>query len=194
MSNRTIPLAREPEAVVTPTTDSGRQRSHALADRLERGARSLIALASTLTEEEWRTRVADGRPIGVLVHHVASMYPIEIQLALVLAEGTPVTGVTWQDIHALNAKHAAEHDAVTKDEAIDLLRVNSQSAAAAVRSLTHAALDQAAPVSLNDDAPLTCQFFIEDHAMRHSYHHLAGIRAALTRQPVSPLSESARER
>ena len=193
MSNRTIPLAREPEAV-TPTTDSARQRSHALADRLERGARSLIALATTLTDEEWRTRVADGRRIGVLVHHVATMYPLEIQLALTLAEGKAVTGVTWNDVHALNAKHAADHDAVTKEEALELLRANSQAAAAAVRALTHAALDQAAPVSLNDDAPLTCQFFIEDHALRHSYHHLAGIRAALTRQPVAPLSESDRER
>jgi hypothetical protein len=34
-------------------------------------------------------------------------------------------------------------------------------------------------VSLNADAPLTCQFFLEDHAVRHSYHHLAKIRAAL---------------
>jgi hypothetical protein len=34
-------------------------------------------------------------------------------------------------------------------------------------------------VSLNADAPLTCQFFIEDHAMRHSYHHLAKIRGAI---------------
>jgi hypothetical protein len=34
-------------------------------------------------------------------------------------------------------------------------------------------------VSLNADAPLTCQFFLEDHAVRHSYHHCARIRAAL---------------
>jgi hypothetical protein len=34
-------------------------------------------------------------------------------------------------------------------------------------------------VSFYADAPLTCQFFIEDHALRHSYHHLAKIRAAL---------------
>jgi hypothetical protein len=34
-------------------------------------------------------------------------------------------------------------------------------------------------VSLNADAPLTTQFFIEDHALRHSFHHLARIRAAL---------------
>jgi hypothetical protein len=42
-------------------------------------------------------------------------------------------------------------------------------------------LNRAAPVSLNSDAPLTCQFFLEDHAVRHSYHHLARIRAALAR-------------
>jgi hypothetical protein len=194
MSHSTIPAARAPEAPVTSATEPARRRSNALAERLETGARSLIALASTLTEEEWRTHVHDGRRIGVLVHHVASMYPIEIQLALVLAEGLPVTGVTWPDIHALNAKHAVEHDGVTKEEAIGLLRTNSQAAAAAVRALTDSALDQAAPVSLNDDAPLTCQFFIEDHALRHSFHHLAGIRAALTRQPLPPLSDSDRER
>jgi hypothetical protein len=194
MSHSTIPVTRAPDAAFEPATEPARRRSHALADRLELGARSLVALATTLTEDEWRKRVRDGRRIGVLVHHVASMYPVEIQLALVLAEGNPVTGVTWNDIHAINAKHAAEHDAVTKDEAIDLLRTNSQAAATAVRALTDAALDQAAPISLNDDAPLTCQFFIEDHALRHSYHHLAGIRAVLTRQPLPPLSDSDRER
>lgn len=194
MSHSTIPTARAPEVTVRPATDQARRRSHALAERLEHGARSLIALASTLTEDEWRKRGPDGRRIGVLVHHVASMYPIEIQLALVLAEGNPVTGLTWKDVHALNAKHAAEHDAVTKDEAIDLLRTNSQAAASAVRALTDAALDQAAPISLNDDAPLTCQFFIEDHALRHSFHHLAAIRTALTRQPLPPLADSDRER
>jgi hypothetical protein len=34
-------------------------------------------------------------------------------------------------------------------------------------------------VSLYSDAPLTCQFVLEDHAVRHSYHHLARLRAAL---------------
>ena len=37
----------------------------------------------------------------------------------------------------------------------------------------------AAPISLYGNAPLTCQFVLEDHAVRHSYHHLARIRAAL---------------
>jgi hypothetical protein len=53
-------------------------------------------------------------------------------------------------------------------------------AAAAIRALSDHELAQAAPVSMYADAPLTCQFVLEDHAVRHSYHHLARIRAALT--------------
>jgi hypothetical protein len=156
-------------------------RSEALAVRLEQGARAVAAFASALTEAEWNTRVPhDGRTVGVTVHHVATMYPLEIQLAQTLAAGTPITGVTWDDVHAINAAHAREHADTTPSEALDLLRRNSAAAAAAVRALSDEELDRAARVSLYADAPLTCQFFIEDHAMRHSYHHLARMRAALT--------------
>lgn len=155
-------------------------RANALAERLEQGANALAALAKGLSDKEWQTAIpGDGRKIGVVVHHVASMYPIEIKLAQVLASGQPVTGVTWADVHAINAAHAKENDGVTKDAALDLLRQNSTAAAAAIRALTDAELDSAAPLSLNADAPLTCQFMLEDHAVRHSYHHLAKIRAAL---------------
>src|SRR6185295_13825001 len=100
-------------------------RANALADRLEQGASALAAVANGLTEKEWQTRIpGDGRKIGVVIHHVASMYPIEIQLAQVLASGQPVTGVTWADVHAINAAHATEHDGVTKTAALDLLRKN----------------------------------------------------------------------
>jgi hypothetical protein len=156
------------------------KRSEALAVRLEDGARALAALASSLTPAQWQARLpGDGRKFGVVVHHVASMYPIEIGLTQTLATGQAVTGVRWENIHDLNANHARENDGVTKEAALELLRTNSAAAAAAIRALSDEELDRAASVSLNDDAPLTCQFFIEDHALRHSYHHLAGIRAAL---------------
>jgi hypothetical protein len=155
-------------------------RAHALADRLEQGARALEALAAALTETEWHTRIpGDGRTVAVVVHHVATMYPLEIQLALTLAGGSPIEGVTWPAVHAINADHAAKHGGVTQEAAIELLRRNSAAAAAAIRALSDEELDRAAPVSLNAGAPLTCQFFLEDHAVRHSYHHLARIRAAL---------------
>jgi len=157
-------------------------RADALAVRLEQGAGALATFASALTEAEWQTRVhRDGRKIGVVVHHVATMYPLEIQLAQTLAGGKPVAGVTWDAVHEINARHAREHDAVTKDAALNLLQRNSTAAAAAIRALSDQELDRAAAVSLNSDAPLTCQFMLEDHAVRHSYHHVARIRAALTR-------------
>ena len=157
------------------------QRTDALADRLEQGARALATLAGALTDTEWQTRVPrDGRKIGVVVHHVATMYPLEIQLAQTLAAGKPIVGVTPDVVDEINAAHAEEHEAVTKEAALDLLRRNSAAAAAAIRALSDEELDRAAPVSLNSDAPLTCQFFLEDHAVRHSYHHLARIRGALT--------------
>ena len=164
---------------VAPHGSSG-TRVNRLADRLEEGARSLGALAAGLTDAQWQTRIpGDGRKIGVIVHHVANIYPLEIELAQLLAEGQPISGVTWANVHELNATHARDNDTVTKDAALDLLRRNSAAAAAAIRALDEEQLDRAAAVSLNADAPLTCQYFLEDHAVRHSYHHLARIRAAL---------------
>lgn len=156
------------------------RRAGALADRLEQGAQALAAFASRLTEAQWQSRVpGDGRRVGVIVHHVASVYPLEIQLAQTLAAGRPVEGVTMADVHEGNARHAMEHADATREATLDLLRRNSAVAAAAIRALGDAELDRGAPASLYSDAPVTCQFMLEDHAVRHSYHHLARIRKAL---------------
>ena len=157
------------------------RRAEAFAVRLEAGAAALSAFAASLTDAEWKLRVPkDGRSVGVVVHHVASMYPLEVELARSLAQGKPIAGVTWDVVDAINRDHARDNDGVSKDVALDLLAKNSASAAAAIRAFTDEELDRAATVSLNSDAPLTCQFMLEDHAVRHSYHHLARIKAALS--------------
>jgi hypothetical protein len=164
----------------TPGRAAVNTRANRLADRLERGARALVAFAAGLTEAEWQTTVpGDGRKIGVIVDHVASVYPIEIQLAQTLAAGQRVTGVTMDDVHAMNAAHARENATVTKEAALEHLRRSSAAAAAAIRDLSDEELDRAAEASLYSDAPITCQFMLEDHAVRHSYHHLARIRKTL---------------
>ena len=155
-------------------------RAEALAKRLEQGIAALIAFADSLSDTQWRTPVPhDLRPVGVVVHHVAAVLPIEIQLAQVLAKGAAITDVTWDVIHTMNGAHAEENASVTKQEAIDLLRKNAAAAASAIRALSDADLDSAATISLYANAPLTCQFMLEDHAVRHSYHHLAKIKGAL---------------
>jgi hypothetical protein len=156
------------------------KRTEALAARIEQGADGLAAFAEGLSDSDWKRVVPpDGRTVGVIIHHVASVYPIEIQLASTLAEGKAISGVTWDGIAEMNAGHSKENAGVGKPETLALLRKNSREAARAVRALADEVLDRAAPVSLNGDAPLTAQFFIEDHALRHSWHHLAKIRGAL---------------
>ena len=87
----------------TPTRST--TRSNALAERLERGARALADFVSTLTEAEWQTRVPkDGRKIGVIVHHVATMYPVEIKLAQTL---TAAESASHKQRHAV--RHSYHH-------------------------------------------------------------------------------------
>jgi len=158
------------------------RRADALAGRVEQGANTLAAFAEGLSDAEWRAVVPpDGRTVGVMIHHVASVYPVEIELAGLIASGKAVSGVTWDTVAGLNAKHAHEHATVGKQETLELLRRNSDAAVKAILAFTDEELDTAAPVSINAGAPLTAQFLIEDHALRHSFHHLAKIKAALRR-------------
>jgi hypothetical protein len=163
------------------TEASASRRAESLADRIEEGAAGLAAFAEGISEAQWRMPVSgtDGRSVGVIVHHVATVYPIEIDLARTIASGKAVTDVTWEVVAELNARHAHEQAGVTKAATLELLRRNSREAAAAVRAFTDDELDRAAPFSLSFGAPVTAQFVIEDHALRHSWHHLTRIRKAL---------------
>jgi hypothetical protein len=156
------------------------KRANVLADRILQGAAALASYAENLSDSDWQKPVTgDGRPIGVVIHHVASTYPVEIELAQLLASGQPITDVTMEAVDLMNDRHALENGTVGKQVTLELLRRNSKAAANSVRLFTDTELENAATVSLNADAPLTAQFFIEDHALRHSFHHLARIRETL---------------
>jgi DinB superfamily len=155
-------------------------RAHQLADRVNEGAALLANFARDLTDAQWRTIVPpDGRRVGVIVHHVASMYPIEMGVVQKALEGLPITDVTWEVVAQINAAHARENASVSKQEALDLLARNSREASQGIRRLTDEDLARAVPLSLSFGAPMTVQFIIEDHPLRHPWHHLARIRPAL---------------
>lgn len=153
-------------------------RGGKLAGRLEAHAQALLEFAKSLSADEWRKVMpGDGRTFGVIVHHVASIYPLEIQLAQATAAGKPMAGVVWQNVHDINAAHARDNANVTQEAALTLLRENSAAAASAIRAFTEQDLDRAVTMSLYGGAELTCQFFLEDHAIRHAMHHLSRMRA-----------------
>jgi hypothetical protein len=169
------------KAVCNPSeSTAARTRGARLAERLESGARDLADFARSLTDAQWRIATpGDGRPVGVIVHHVATVYPLEVHLAQMIAAGTPIVGVTWATVSDMNAAHAAEHRHATQGDTLALLAENSAAAAELIRGFSDEDLDAAVPVSLYGDAELTCQFMLEDHAVRHSRHHLARLRSAV---------------
>jgi len=155
-------------------------RAEQLAQRVEDGAQDLIAAVQDLSDEQWNTLVAaENRTVGVLVHHVAVSYPDEAALITVLATEGGFSDVDWDAVDADNAQHAAANDGVDKETAITLLRQNSVIAADTVRGLYDAQLDRVAPNSLQWDAPLTVQYFVEQHPIAHPYIHLENIRKAV---------------
>jgi hypothetical protein len=168
---------------VSSVNVSSSRRASLLADRILEGATGLAAFAEGISTEEWAKPVSksDRRTVGVIVDHVANVYPIEIDLARAIASGKDVMDVTWEVVGGVNAKHASERSSVSKEAAIERLRKASRDAADAVRAFTDEELDRAARFSLSFGAPMTAQFVIEDHPVRHSWHHLAKIRAALGR-------------
>jgi Mycothiol maleylpyruvate isomerase N-terminal domain len=155
-------------------------RAEALAERIEQGAQALAAFAEGLSDAEWQTVVpGEGRTVGVLFHHVATNLLGESDLAKQLASGQGISDLTWAMVDQGNAQHAIEHARTTQREATELLRRNGAIAAAAIRELSDAELDLAAPNSLHGHAPVTTQFWIENHPLAHAYRHLESIRATL---------------
>lgn len=174
-------MSKSNAAIAYPTPHP--RRAELLAERIEQGAAELAAFAETLSDEQWRMpcSATDRRPVGVVVHHVASVYPVEVDVARAIAAGKAMLDVTWDAIAEMNAKHASEQAAATRSATLELLRENSRRAAEAVRTFTDEELDRAAPLGLAFGAPVTAQFVIEDHPVRHSWHHLARLREAVKR-------------
>ncbi len=155
-------------------------RARVLADRIAQGADQIAAFAETLNDAQWATPVLpDGRRVGVMIHHVGSVYPLEVDVARKLGGGEAIAGISWADIAAMNAKHAIDNAGAGRKETVDMVRKNGRAAADAIAQFSDEMLGNGGTISLYGNAPLTCQFWIEDHPLRHSWHHLGKIRATL---------------
>ena len=122
----------------------------------------------------------DGRKIGVVVHHVATHVPAGdpagADACRRQAGGGRDLGRRPRD--ECRARQGVRRRHAERRRSICFGATARQPRPRSGLSATRSSIAPP-PVSLNADAPLTCQFMLEDHAVRHSYHHLARIRAAL---------------
>lgn len=123
-------------------------RSDSYAARFEADQQGFIELVESLDDEQWRRvgknypqRMNDedeGRPVGVIAHHVASSQDMLIERIEVSVRGGVPPPI---DIRANNASHAAQHADASRDEVQRMLRHNKTSIAERIRSIPDDKLD-----------------------------------------------------
>ena len=135
-------------------------RAEILAQRVEQGAQNYLAAVEGLSPDQWKTLCRnEQRTVGVLVHHVGTMYPLEADVVRTLAADGSMPGLDWDAVDGINAEHATANADVDMETAIALVRTNVGIAAEAVRNLTDEQLDRTdrAELECTVDRPILCR-------------------------------------
>jgi hypothetical protein len=160
-------------------------RSEAFAAEFEAAQDEFTRLVESLTDAEWRMvgrnypqRTNDedeGRPVGVIAHHVAVDAPWIIQRIQNRVAGRQVPP---RDTKKINAEHARDQADVTRDEVLRLLREHKPAIAASLREIPDDQLDlpRETPVG-----PMTVAFSIQAVLIGHIKMHQGSIEATIGR-------------
>jgi hypothetical protein len=148
------------------------------AGELEAAAAELIAFTEACGDEDWAAIVpGEGWTVAALVHHCAegNLLALGWLRSMISGEGVSDTGA---DIDDRNARHAAEFAGASRAEAIELIRVNTATAAAALRSMSDGELERVAPFGPAGGAELPAGGLTVAFA-QHVRTHLASAQAGL---------------
>src|SRR4051812_7044908 len=149
-------------------------RAEALAKRFEEQNAAFISSVEGISDAEWSapTSADDPRPRGVVAHHVASSFHPTLGLMQAFASGEGAPPVTWDIIHAGNARHAEQSANVSRDETIALLRDHGQQVAEALRGMSDEQLDNSASLPLMGDHAMSAEqigdFLVVGHIGMHA--------------------------
>jgi uncharacterized damage-inducible protein DinB len=153
------------------------QRSTELAQRLSALNQEMLDFVEQCPESVWHAPCPDdGRPIGVVAHHIASSYPLLVQVMELVANGGAIPPITQEQLDHANAEHARQHADCTPGEVASLLRTHGEAATAAVRSLTDAQLDRLSQGELFG-MQMSTQQVIELVLLGHAKLHFDRIQA-----------------
>jgi len=153
-------------------------RAEQLASKFDQSCQEFNTVVEKLNDAEWKkVTEAEKWSVGVVAHHVAGGCAAIAGLVERVAKGQPLPGLTMEQIHENNAKHAKEFAGVTKAETLALLKTNGANASSIVRALSDAELDRSA--TLLGGRSMTAAQVIEGILVNHINEHLGNIRATI---------------
>ena len=151
-------------------------RAEALAKHFEARAAEMTEAIRKISDADWKkVTEAEKWPVGVTAHHVAGSHEPILGIIKTVAAGKSVPNFTMAMLDEANAKHAREQVNCTKAETLDLHEKGAAKAAAGVRGLSDAELDQSGVV-LTGMPAMTTQQVVEGILINHINSHLGSIR------------------
>lgn len=153
-------------------------RAQALAGQFDDTLTETAALVESVPDDLWDAPLADEeRPIGVVAYHIGDAIGFELRVLQAAARGED-SPITWDDIHAANARDTVANAGVTRSQALTVLRQNGALATAAIVALSDNQLDQVVNVDFLGGQVSVAQI-IEWLLIGHLRWHEPGIRGAL---------------
>jgi DinB superfamily len=158
-------------------------RSTLLAEQYEAAHDEFVRLVESLDDDQWHLagknfpqridNEDEGRPLGVIAHHVATNGDWITERIQTMLAGGPLAPV---NMRAINSEHARSHANVTKDEVLRLLRASKGRIANAVRVIPDDQLDiqRSTPAGSMSAAER-----VEKVLIGHMKQHQGSIEAAL---------------
>jgi uncharacterized damage-inducible protein DinB len=151
-------------------------RAESLAKQFEAKAAEMTSVIKGLSDSDWKkTTEAEKWSVGVTAHHVAGGHAGILGIVKTLAAGQSIPNFTMDMLHEMNATHAKEQSGCTKAETLALHEKGAATAAAVVRGLSDAELDQKGTVLVGVPT-MTTQQAIESILINHINDHMGSIR------------------
>jgi hypothetical protein len=156
-------------------------RAEQLARQFEAKAQEVTAVLEQIGEADWKkVTAAEQWSVGVTAHHLAGAHELIAGLVRTVATGGALPGLTMDQLHAMNAKHARDFATCTRAETLELHRKGAGAAAAIVRGIADPDFDRSAVV-VAGMPPATAEQLVTRLLCGHVDEHLGSIKRTIGR-------------
>lgn len=162
------------------------ERATLLAERFLHIHEDVLAVIDQCSDDQWNMICAgEGESVGVVLHHIAVAYDMEVELLRATLAGEPVPGIYTDGalLDQWHAEHAQEFQGCERDETRALLHRNGSTTASFIAGVDTEQLNVLIHVPQMvewwDGQPPSIDQIIEEVIIDHPASHLASIRATV---------------
>jgi len=153
----------------------------AFAAQFQANNAEYVAIVSRCSDEEWvRISPSDGRSVGMIAYHMASVQGGLAGLIEAVIAGKPTNAPgSIEEIDRMNDDHARNHGSARQEEVLNALSASGQAFLTRLRFLSDDDLARSVGVLVGSE--MTIGQVIQFAVIGHQREHLESIRAALAK-------------